>query len=245
MTLPDAHALYAVTEESWPPASIRRLGPWTIREGKGGGGRVSAATAESPATDADVDTAEAAIRALGQSPFFMIREGDGALDNQLAARGYRIVDPVNLYAAPARSIATKRPPPVTAFTIWPPLQIQRDIWAAGGIGPGRLAVMDRAPQPKTTLLGRLNDRPAATAYVGSAHGCAMIHALEVTASARRQGLARLITRAAAFWALDHGLETLSLVTTQANVAANGLYASLGMSVVGQYHYRMLPEDRRP
>ena len=245
MTLPDAHTLYDVTDLSWPPASRALYGPWTIREGKGGGGRVSAATAHGPVGAADIPVAEAEMRALGQSPFFMIRDGDEPLDAQLAARGYVVIDPVNLYAAHSRDIATERPTPVTAFTVWPPLQVQREIWAGGGIGPGRLAVMERAPCPKTTLLGRLDDRPAGTAFVGSANGCAMIHALEIAPAARRRGLARNLTRAAAFWALDNDLDVLSLVTTRANAAANALYTSLGMTLVGQYHYRILPEDKRP
>ena len=245
MTLPDAHTLYDVTDVGWPPASRVSHGPWTIREGKGGGGRVSAATAHAPVSTADIPLAEAEMRSFGQSPFFMIRDGDEPLDAQLSARGYVIIDPVNLYAAHSRDIATERPAPVTAFTVWPPLQVQREIWAGGGIGPGRLAVMERAPCPKTTLLGRLDDRPAGTVFVGSANGCAMIHALEIAPEARRRGLASDLTRAAAFWALDNDLDVLSLVTTRANAAANALYTSLGMTLVGQYHYRILPEDKRP
>ena len=69
----------------------------------------------------------------------------------------------------------------------------------------------------------------------------MIHALEISDQHRRQGLARHLTRAAAFWAQDNGAAYLTLVTTQANIGANALYASLGMTLVGQYHYRTLPE----
>jgi N-acetylglutamate synthase len=31
-------------EATWPPAATTRLGPWLLRDGKGGGKRVSAAT---------------------------------------------------------------------------------------------------------------------------------------------------------------------------------------------------------
>ncbi|WP_342069090.1 GNAT family N-acetyltransferase [Yoonia algicola] len=87
----------------------------------------------------------------------------------------------------------------------------------------------------------MNDQPAGTVYVGIAANCAMIHALEIGTAHRRQGLAQYLTRAAAFWARDHGADYLTLVTTQLNVAANALYTSLGMTLVGQYHYRRLPE----
>ncbi|EBA13719.1 GNAT family N-acetyltransferase [Roseobacter sp. CCS2] len=241
MSLPTVQKLYAVIDGTWPSSAKQALGPWTIRIDSGGGNRVSAATAELPITDADIPVAEDAMREASQTPLFMIREGEDDLDHHLEARGYVIKDPTNLYAAPVADIAINRPPPVTSFEVWPPLAAQAEIWAQGGIGTGRLAVMDRAREPKTTLLGRLNDRPAGTGYVGIAADCAMIHALEISEGHRRQGLARHLTRAAAFWAQDNGADYLTLVTTQANIGANTLYSSLGMTLVGQYHYRTLPE----
>lgn len=241
MNLPTAQALYAVIDGTWPACAKQALGPWIVRLDDSGSSRVSATTAALSVTDADIPQAEHAMRAAGQVPLFMIREGEKALDDLLAVRGYAIKDPVNMYAALIQDIATERPPPVTAFEVWPPLAVQTEVWADGGIGEGRIEVMARAQQPKTTLLGRLNDQPAGTVYVGIAGDCAMIHALEVASAHRRQGLAQYLTRAAAFWAQSHGAAYLTLVTTQANAAANTLYSSLGMTLVGHYHYRTLPE----
>jgi len=241
MSFPTVQKLYEVIEGTWPPSAKQALGPWAVRLDDSGSSRVSAATAEAAVTDVDIPIAETAMRDAGQVPLFMIREGEQALDGDLAARGYVIKDPVNLYAAPVAKIATQRPPPVTSFEVWPPLAAQTEIWVDGGIGSGRIAVMDRARQPKTTLLGRINDRPAGTVFVGIAADCAMIHALEIGAQHRRQGLAQHLTRAAAFWAQDNDADYLTLVTTQANVGANALYTSLGMTLVGQYHYRTLQE----
>ena len=42
---PDAlfsDTLFAVMETTWPAASVQQVGPWLIREGQGGGKRVSA-----------------------------------------------------------------------------------------------------------------------------------------------------------------------------------------------------------
>ena len=239
--LPDLPKLFAVIDATWPARAKRALGPWTVRIDGAGGSRVSATTAEAPVTEADIAEAEAAMREVDQKPLFMIRPGQEALDGWLAARGYTARDVTNIYAAPVATIATDRPPPVTSFTVWPPLAVQAEIWAAGGVGPGRLDVMDRAMQPKTTLLGRLNDRPAGTGYVAIAGDCAMLHGLEVAKEHRRQGLARHLTRAAAFWAQDEGAAWFTLLTTQANTGANALYTSLGMVHVGQYHYRVLTE----
>jgi N-acetylglutamate synthase len=43
-----------VLEATWPPAARHRAGPWVLRDGAGGGKRVSAATAEGPVTAADL-----------------------------------------------------------------------------------------------------------------------------------------------------------------------------------------------
>ena len=228
--------LLSVMEATWGPASTTRLGPWTVRDGLGGGKRVSATTAEGDWQDTDIPQAEAAMASLDQPALFLIREGDGLLDQALMARGYRIIDPVVAYAAPLAFMA-QVPDHMTTFPHWPPMAIAADLWAEGGIGPARLAVMERVQGPKTVILGRAQDRAAGTAFVAIHQNIAMLHALEVTPSQRRQGSAHNILRAAAAWAQQNGADTLSLVVTVANDPARRLYASLGMQAVGQYHYR--------
>lgn len=237
----DIHALYAVTEATWPPAATETLGPVTIRGGAGGGKRVSAATVAGTAAPVDLDRAEAAMRALGQAPLFQIREGDGVLDAMLDVRGYRVVDPVNLYLSPVEAFTGERLPRVTTFTVWEPLEIMRDIWAEGGIGPARVAVMARVEGPKTGLFGRLKDQPAAAGFVAVHDGIAMIHALEVRPRHRRAGLGRLMMLQAAHWAAGQGARHLAVICTQANDAANGLYSAMGFSCAGTYHYRQKEE----
>lgn len=242
MTLPYDSHLYDVMDATWPAAATRTLGPWLIREGLEGGQRVSATIATGPATAEDLVQAEKAMQDLDQPRLFQIRKGDKALDDLLAVKDYQIVDPVNLWVAPVEDLATEFPPPVTAFHVWEPLAIQVDMWADGGVGPGRIAVMNRAPMPKAALLGRLNDSPAGTAFVGVHDDTAMLHAIYVLPYQRQQGMARWFMRLAAFWARDNGARFVSVVCTQDNAAANGLYSDLGMTLVGQYHYRKHKED---
>jgi GNAT superfamily N-acetyltransferase len=167
----------------------------------------------------------------------LIRKGDTELDAALDARGWRIIDPVVAYAAPVSALTTDLPG-LTAFPHWPPLEIARSIWAEGGIGPARVAVMDRVTGPKSAVLGRIRDRPAGVAFVACRGAEAMVHALDVRESQRRQGLGRNLLHAAANWAADQGATRLSLVVTRQNAAARALYARLGMQTVGEYHYRM-------
>ena len=232
-------AISALIDATWPAAGYSRAGAFTIREGKGGGSRVSAATADGPVSQADIDAAEAAQRALGQSGLFMILDGQDDLDRMLAARGYRIKDPVAIYAAPVADLARPGPDPMTAFAIWPPFEIMRDVWAEDGIGPARLAIMDRVRGPKTAILGRHHDRVSGVAFVAVDGPRAMLHALHVTPGLRRQGSAVNIMRKAAGWAQDHGATEIFLAVTEHNHAANALYASLGMRIVEHYHYRSI------
>ena len=225
--------LAEVMEATWPPLSRRTLGPFTLRDGAGGGKRVSAASLDGPFTETDLASLEAAMA----EPLMLVRAGDNALDAALDARGWRIVDPVVAYAAPVAQLAADLPF-LTAFAHWPPLEIARSIWAEGGIGPARIAVMNRVIGPKAALLGRIDDRSAGVAFV-ACHGTdAMIHALDVREGHRRQGLGKNLLHAAANWAAEQGATRLSLVVTRQNTAARALYARLGMEVVGQYHYRM-------
>lgn len=156
----------------------------------------------------------------------------------LATRGYELIDPVLLYSAPAARLADAPPDRLSTFPIWPPLAIMADIWAEGGIGPARLAVMARVPGRKTTILGRADDRAAAAAFIAVHGQTAMVHALHVLPEMRRKGLARNMMRAAALWAIGEGAGHITLAVTTANTAANALYSALGMNVVGQYHYRL-------
>lgn len=233
--------LTALIDATWPAAAIDDIDGWTIRTGKGGGSRVSAATALWE--DAKIDPAEAAMTSRGQTPLFMIRRGEERLDQALEARGYRIKDPVTYYSAPVAAIATERPPPVTCFSAWPPLAVQADIWDAGGIDDARLSIMGRVTKPKTSFLGRMNDTPAGSAFVALHEGTAMLHAIEVASGLRRLGMGRHLIRAAAFWAQDRGATEIALLVTTANKSANALYTSLGMLPVEGYHYRIHPEAR--
>lgn len=238
--------LFALAEATWPPAAQLRQGPWLLRDGQGGGKRVSAASPLPGWRPDDIALAEQAMAALDQPALFVLRPEDAALDAALAQRGYALVDPVLAYAAPTATLADPAPPVLTTFPHWPPLGVTAALWAEAGIGPARLAVMDRVTGPKTAILGRTGDRASAVAFVACHRDAAMLHALEVSPPFRRQGTAHHILRAAAIWAQDHGATTLALLVTQANGPARALYASLGMTAVGQYHYRLKQApDKRP
>lgn len=232
--------LFPVLEATWPPANVRTIGPFTVPSLDPGGNRVSAArlaraTARS-AREEELAAAQAAMKAEGRVPLFQVLDHQTALSDMLDAQGYTARDHTVAMIIRAADLAAT-PPPVTAFAIWPPLAIQTEIWEAGGINAPRRAIMERATCLKTSLFGRISDKPAGAAYVGIHDNVAMLHALEVAPIARRQGLAAHIMRLAAQWAADNDAEWLSILVTQQNKVAQGLYTSLGMKPVGTYSYR--------
>lgn len=235
----DLSLIFDTLDVTWPAAEKIACGPFTLRRSSGGGKRVSAATANGPATDDDIATAEARMREMGQTPLFSLRPGDEALDAQLAARGYAVVDRTNIYTCPIDLLAREDTDIEQAsLAVWEPLAIQLDFWAGGGIGADRIAVMERAQCPKTALIGRHENSPGGTCYVGVHKGIAMMHALEIIPPSRRAGMGRAMTVHAAQWGAEEGATEFALLCVASNTAANALYAKLGMQVVGQYHYRI-------
>ncbi|RRH78420.1 GNAT family N-acetyltransferase [Falsigemmobacter faecalis] len=241
MNTPQLQDWFDALDATWPGRAVHALGPWRIREGAGGGQRVSAATtAVGDVSDAEIAEAEEFHRSLGQKPLFQIRPGQAALDARLAARGYRMNDATELRAAPVTQFTP--PPRLRSIMHWPPLALTREIWQGDHIGPERVAVMERVEGQKTALIGRDGndaDRASGAAFVACSGRIAMLHALVVLPNMRRRGSANYMMCGAAEWAQDHGADWLAVAVTQANAGAAALYTSLEMPVVGDYHYRSL------
>jgi len=237
MTLPEISELYETVDATWPAAAFGRAGPWLIRDGRGGGKRVSAATLESDFFPPDIAVGEVAMSALGQTPLFMVRQNEDDLDRALEHQGYSIIDPVSLYACQVGALTMNRFTAGGGTTQWPPTGVAKEIWAKGDIGPGRLEVMNRAKGEKSVILAQINGATVGVGFAAIAAGIAMVHAIEVTPGLRRRGVGTTILHLAADWATKNGCDYVSLVVTDANRPANALYSKLGMSLIGSYHYR--------
>jgi len=226
-------------QATWPAAKTQVRGRVTLRQGLGGGSRVSAATINGVLTPQDLQNAETAMQAAGQNPLFMIQPDDDANDHLLAQAGYLVKDPTVLYRA--ASGALPRLQTGAATQEWPPTAAQQARWAVGGIGPARLAVMARAACTKTCLALYCGVSTAATPFAALHERIVRTHPLDVAPAFRRQRFGAQLTAAAAAWGQKQGAATLALATTRANTGANALYSSLGMQIVGGYHYRIKPD----
>lgn len=228
---------------TWPPLETAEAGGFLLRRGAGGGNRTSAASlAASLAPDgpeaAGIAAAAAGMRAWGQRPLFLVTPGQEALDAALAARGYRLHDPSVLLAAPVATLAEAGP---HALPCTAPLAAMVELWAAGGIGAERLAVMARASGPKSWFLGRHSDSVAGCGFAAVHAGVVMLHALEIAPGFRRRGVGAALTRGAAAWGGSAGAGELQLAVTTENAPALALYARLGLGEVLRYHYRRHPD----
>ena len=222
---------------TWPPAETAEAGGWRVRQGANGGKRVSATSGSG-----DLGVAEAAMRALGQDPLFRLTSDDASLDAKLEARGYDVVDPTLVYAAPVNMLADipsgERSADSRVESSSVRTRAHEALWETGGIGPARWAVMDRVVVPKRLLLARVDGRPAGTAFVAADEAVSMVHTVEVLPAFRRRGVARVLMQAAARFAARSGADFLLLVVLASNVPAIALYEALGMRVAGRYHYRL-------
>ncbi|MDK8874481.1 GNAT family N-acetyltransferase [Paracoccus sp. SSJ] len=224
-------------ESTWPAAEYAQAGGFLVGRGRGGGGRVSSARATRPDwSEADIARAEAVQRSWNERPMFRVADDDAALSQALAAQGFRHGTPTAILAADCARLTALPVPPLTAFAIWPPLAMQRDIWSDGNVSAARQEVMERACLPKTGLLGRVQDRAAGAAFVALDGPVAMIHAIEVVPALRRQGVAGWLIRMAAAWAEEQGATRLALAVSRANTGARAVYDRLGFAELGGYGY---------
>ena len=232
-------------DATWPAAETLARDGWVFRRGGGGGKRVSAASlpmregVDVRAEDLpDLDMAEYQMRAWKQPPLFRIAPWERGLDRRLAMAGYKVIDPVAIYSAPLAALKDTSDETARVIRASTDVAIVREIWAQGGIGDARRAVMDRAAGEKVTLLARLGDRPVGCAFVARDGEVAMIHAIEVLPEARRQGIGEMLLRGGANWADGLGAQVLALAVVKDNRPACALYEKLGMSVGSAYHYRI-------
>ncbi len=224
-------------ESTWPAAETADAGGFRVGRGQGAGGRVSSAHALGPDwDDAAIPAVEAIHRAWHQRAMFRLPDSDAALAGALTRHGYGPETPTAIMAAACDQLAPAPVPEMTAFSIWPPLAIQGDIWAAGNIGTARQAVMPRVTLPRTAILGRHADRAVGAAFVAADGPVAMIHAIEILPGFRRKGMATWLIRKAAEWAQAQGAARLALAVSRRNVTARALYDRFGFAVTGGYSY---------
>ncbi|MFO6465273.1 GNAT family N-acetyltransferase [Jannaschia sp. KMU-145] len=219
---------------TWPPSRLDRVGPFDLPAEREGTRRGTAARPIPGAAITDADVAAVETARPG-TVFAAIMEEDGALEGVLAARGYAPSDPSDLMAGPI-SDTLPDTPPVSGFPHWPPMAICDALWDEHGNGPDRRTPMHRAPEPKTAILLRFDDRAAGALFVGQSGTVAVCHLVLTLPRARGKGVGRIGMLHAMRWAREHGADTMALPVEANNVPAVALYRRAGLVRRGGYRY---------
>ncbi len=154
MQKPTSQELFDTLDATWPAKQFINHAGWMIREGAGGGQRVSATTLEAPLKNVDIAVAERKMQDLRQKELFMVRGSDTGLDAILKSADYGIVDPVVVLVSPVNDLLKHKHTVHPTTQSGTPNTDAQVIWAAGGIGPSRLAIMERATTPKAIIQSR-------------------------------------------------------------------------------------------
>ncbi|QEM81000.1 GNAT family N-acetyltransferase [Halomonas binhaiensis] len=234
-------ALAAACEATWPATEYAKAGGFSVGRGLGAGGRVSSARAIGDWQESDIDAVIAVHQHWQQAPLFRVVDDEQRLIVALEARGFQCENPTVVMETATVELATVALPRGMASSIWPPSESQRDIWAAGNIGPQRQAVMERVKGAKAAILGQVEGCSAGAAFAAIAQGVAMVHCVEVLPDWQRRGVASRMMHQAALWAAEQGASRLALAVGRENMAAIALYRRLGLREVAGYRYYSPPE----
>ena len=232
--LPDAAEIMAAIRATWPPSRLERLGPFDLPAERVGTRRAVSARLR-PGAVADMDAIER-VEAARPGTIFGTRDGaEEALADLLAARGYAPSGLSDLMAGPLDAVPDALPP-ASGVPHWPPLPICEALWDAHGNPAERRAPAHRAPQPKTAILLRSDDRAAGALFVAIHAGIAVCHMVLTLPEMRRRGVGRLGMGHAGRWARAHGARFVALPVEASNEAAVALYTGAGLVHRGGYRY---------
>ncbi len=242
-------AIEGAAVRAWPAGETRDVDGWLWRYSGGGSQRANSVSAlhyRGRDIERTIDEIERLYRKRGAPVRFQVGfplSEPGDLDARLEARGYVIHDPVTTLVKPVASAAMSEHVVLNAR----PSQG----WLAVYLGnitldrrPFAEAILARVPAPCTFAEARLNGETIATA-LGVLHEDAVIaECVGTSASARRQGAASAAMSALEAWGASQGAHTIGLQAVTTNLPAQGLYAALGYTAAGTYHYRYLGEAVR-
>lgn len=230
-----------LVHEQWPAREVHESHGWLLRYADGVTKRANSVfpAAEPDDLDAAIAAAEAFYRSRGRPAIFSLDAAAPAgLDAELAARGYAVVDPTLAMTRPLDG--TWDPPayPVT-LSVAPSDGWMACWWAVDGrggdaeLGTAR-AILTGAPSTYASIGDGL---PDAVGRVTVSDGWAGIYCMAVRADRRGQGLGRSVLTALLDAGRAAGASTAYLVVVEQNAVARSLYAGLGFTVAGGYHYR--------
>jgi GNAT superfamily N-acetyltransferase len=237
-------AIELAAVRAWPAGETREVDGWLWRYSGGGSQRANSVSAlhyRGRDVEHTIDEIEQLYAERGAPVRFQVGFPVSEpldLDARLAARGYVIHDPVTTLVKTVQEVAL----PANVALDDAPSQG----WMAVYLGnisadrrPFAAAILARVPAPRVFAEARRHGETIATALGVLHQGAVIAECVGTAASARRQGAASAVMQAIEAWAGAQGARTIGLQAVSTNMPAQALYAALGYTAAGTYHYRLL------
>lgn len=233
---------------AWPAAVIEELDGWRLRFAQGVTGRANSVWPNADhgrfSLDAKIEQAEAFYRARGLPARFQITPAaqPAALDEALAARGYRNVAPTLVQTAVLPP--SDAPAPAHTAVLH---AVLRDDWfdfaaQTGGYDAHtagvRRAILQRIALPKAFARVDVDGRLAGIGLGVAGDGLLGVFGMVTRPDLRRSGVATAVLRALLRWGAAQGAESAYLQVVAANAPAQALYRRAGFTTLYAYHYRI-------
>lgn len=232
---------------AWPALETLVHDGWLLRLARGHTKRANSATPLYPGLlppEGKIDHVAAFYRGRGLPAIFRLVGPPGAmadLDERLARRGYRLVDPTSVRVLALAEASFARHDDVV-LAEGPTEDWVQGVARLAGLGApaqATLAEMMRRIMPERVFAGIWRDGRLAAAGLGVLEaGAAGLFEIVADPALRRQGMARRIVETILAWAAARGAAEAYLQVVAANGAAIALYDRLGFRECHAYHYRV-------
>lgn len=235
-------AIERAAVRAWPAGETRDVDGWLWRYSGGGSQRANSVSAlHYRGTDVErtIDEIEHLYGARGAPVRFQVGfplSEPEDLDARLATRGYVIHDPVTTLVKSVESVVMPDDVVLGASPSEGWLRVY-----LSNVTPDRrpfaAAILARVPAP-CVFAEVIRGRETLATALGVLHeGAVIAECVGTAASARRQGAASAVMSALEAWGRAQGARTIGLQAVTTNMPAQGLYAALGYTAAGTYHYR--------
>jgi N-acetylglutamate synthase len=243
-----APELETLAARAWPALEAERVDGWLLRATPSvQRRRLNSAL---PLGDsAAVQAVERFYRERGMTPLVQVAPAEqlGALDAELAARGWRADGPTDMLVA-----SCDEPPGSPSDVVVSLLPAVDRAWLETWIAAeGRpdahethTRVLRRVRSPAAFAIASIEGMPAGVGLAVCDRGWSGVFCMATDPAARRRGVARAVLRTLARWSREQGAGGLYLQVECDNAPAQALYASMGFERSHGYHFRVAPSTTR-